>query len=150
MSPERAGSVPAFPLVDMCFSGKYSKAEVKKMLVGKGGAVAHLATNDFREIVSRAEAGDIECATFLKAFCISVAKYIGAVATVVCGKVDAVVLTGGIAYSRYITSAITEMVQFIAPVEVYAGENELESLAENGYGILAGEFDVKYYHPDKF
>ena len=145
MSPERAGSVPAFPLVDMCFSGKYSKAEIKKMLVGKGGAVAHLGTNDFREITSRAEAGDQACQTFLKAFCISVAKYIGAVATVVCGKVDAVVLTGGIAYSKQISSAITDMVKFIAPVEVYPGENELESLAENGYGILAGEFEVAYY-----
>lgn len=145
MSPERAGSVPAFPLVEMCFSGKYTKAEIKKMLVGKGGAVAHLGTNDFREITARAEAGDDSCKTFLKAFCISVAKYVGAVATVVCGKVDAVVLTGGIAYSKYITEAISEMVQFIAPVEVYPGENELESLAENGYGILAGEFEVAYY-----
>lgn len=145
MSPERAGSVPAFPLVEMCFSGKYTKAEIKKMLVGKGGAVAHLGTNDFREITARAEAGDDACKTFLKAFCISVAKYVGAVATVVCGKVDAVVLTGGIAYSKYITEAISGMVQFIAPVEVYPGENELESLAENGYGILAGEFEVAYY-----
>ena len=145
MSPERAGSVPAFPLVEMCFSGKYSKAEIKKMLVGKGGAVAHLGTNDFREITARAEAGDEACKTFLKAFCISVAKYIGSVATVVCGKVDAIVLTGGIAYSKPITAAITEMVQFIAPVEVYPGENELESLAENGYGILAGDFEVKEY-----
>ena len=66
-------------------------------------------------------------------------------ATVVSGKVDAIVLTGGIAYSKPITAAIAEMVQFIAPVEVYAGENELESLAENGYGILAGEFEVKTY-----
>ena len=146
MSPERAGSVPAFPLVDLCFSGEYTKAEIKKMLVGKGGAVAHLATNDFRQIISRAEAGDESCAKFLKAFCVSVAKYIGAEATVVGGKVDAIVLTGGIAYSSYIANAITEMVQFIAPVEVYGGENELESLAENGYGILAGEFDVKYFH----
>lgn len=145
MSPERAGSVPAFPLVEMCFSGKYSKAEIKKMLVGKGGSVAHLGTNDFREITAKAEAGDEVCKTFLKAFCISVAKYVGAVATVVCGKVDAIVLTGGIAYSKYITEAISEMVQFIAPVEVYPGENELESLAENGYGILAGEFEVAYY-----
>ena len=145
MSPERAGSVPAFPLVDLCFSGEYSKAEIKKMLVGKGGAVAHLGTNDFREITSRAESGDEACANFLKAFCVSVAKYIGAVATVVCGKVDAIVLTGGIAHGKAVTSAITEMVQFIAPVEVYAGENELESLAENGYGILAGEFEVKHY-----
>lgn len=145
MSPERAGSVPAFPLVEMCFSGKYSKAEIKKMLVGKGGAVAHLGTNDFREITAKAESGDEACKTFLKAFCISVAKYIGAVATVVCGKVDAIVLTGGIAYAKQVTEAITEMVQFIAPVEVYPGENELESLAENGYGILAGEFEVAYY-----
>ena len=145
MSPERAGSVPAFPRVEMCFSGKYSKAEIKKMLVGKGGAVAHLGTNDFREITAKAEAGDEACKTFLKAFCISVAKYVGAVATVVCGKVDAIVLTGGIAYSKQVSDAVTEMVQFIAPVEVYPGENELESLAENGYGILAGEFEVAYY-----
>jgi butyrate kinase len=116
------------------------------MLVGKGGAVAHLGTNDFREITARAEAGDEACKTFLKAFCISVAKYIGSVSTVVCGKVDAIVLTGGIAYSKPVASAITEMVEFIAPVEVYPGENELESLAENGYGILAGEFEVKEYH----
>ena len=145
MSPERAGSVPAFPLVEMCFSGQYTKAEIKKMLVGKGGAVAHLGTNDFREIVVKAEAGEKVYSDFLKAFCISVAKYIGSMATVVCGKVDAIILTGGIAYSKPITSAIAEMVQFIAPVEVYAGENELESLAENGYGILDGEFEVKTY-----
>lgn len=144
-SPERAGSVPAFPLIEMCFSGKYSKAEIKKMLVGKGGAVAHLGTNDFRGIVTRAESGDQDCARFLKAFCISVAKYIGAMATVVSGKVDAIVLTGGIAYSNYITAEIASMVQFIAPVEVYGGENELESLAENGYGILSGEFEINCY-----
>ena len=150
MSPERAGSVPAFPLVDLCFSGQYSKAEIKKMLVGKGGAVGHLGTNDFREITARAEAGEEECATFLKGFCVSVAKYIGSLATVVGGKVDAIILTGGIAHSKPIVDDIIDRVGFIAPVEVYAGENELESLAENGYGILAGEFDIKYYHPDHF
>lgn len=149
-SPERAGSVPAFPLVDMCFSGIYSKAEIKKMLVGKGGAVAHLGTNDFREVSARAEAGDEAAALFLKAFCISVAKYIGSMAAVVSGKVDAIVLTGGIAHNKYIVEQITGRVGFIAPVEVYPGENEIESLAENGYGILAGEFDIKYYHPDRF
>ena len=145
MSPERAGSVPAFPLVEMCFSGKYTKAEIKKMLVGKGGAVGHLGTNDFRDVVAGAEKGDPAYAEFLKAFCISVAKYIGAMACVVGGKVDAIVLTGGIAHGKVITSQITEMVQFIAPVEVYPGENELESLSENGYGVLAGEFEVKTY-----
>ena len=118
------------------------------MLVGKGGAVAHLGTNDFREITTRAQAGDKECETFLKAFCVSVAKYIGSMAAVVSGKVDAIVLTGGIAYSKYISSQIASMVEFIAPVEVYGGENELESLAENGYGILAGEFEVNYYQPN--
>ena len=145
MSPERAGSVPAFPLVEMCFSGQYTKAEIKKMLVGKGGSVGHLGTNDFRDVVAGANAGDPACAEFLKAFCISVAKYIGAMAAVVAGKVDAIVLTGGIAHGQSITQPIAEMVQFIAPVEVYPGENELESLAENGYGVLAGEFEVKTY-----
>ncbi len=150
VSPERAGSVPGFPLVEMCFSGKYTKDEIKKRLVGKGGAVAYFGTNDIREVAARAEAGEEACATFLKGFCVSVAKYVGALATVVEGKVDAIILTGGIAYSKVITEDIMKRVGFIAPVEVYAGENELESLAENGYGILAGEFDIKYYHPDHF
>ncbi len=150
ISPERAGSVPGFPLVEMCFSGKYTKDEIKKKLVGKGGSVGYFGTNDFREVGARAEAGDEACATFLKGFCVSVAKYVGALATVVGGKVDAIILTGGIAHSKAIVADITECVGFIAPVVVYAGENELESLAENGYGILAGEFDIKYYHPDHF
>ncbi len=150
ISPERAGSVPAFPLVEKCFSGQWTEAQIKKRLVGRGGAVAYFGTNDFRELTSRAEAGDEACATFLKGYCISVAKYIAALATVVCGKIDAIILTGGIAYSKPIVEDIKERVGFIAPVEIYAGENELESLAENGYGVLAGEFDIKYYHPDHF
>ena len=145
ISPERAGSVPGFPLVEMCFSGKYTKDEVKKKLVGKGGAVAYFGTNDMREIAAKADAGDEACSVFLKGFAVSVAKYIGSLATVVGGNVDAIVLTGGIAHSKAIVKDIIERVGFIAPVEVYAGENELESLAENGYGILAGEFEVRYY-----
>ena len=145
ISPERAGSVPGFPLVEMCFSGEYTKDQVKKKLVGRGGAVSYFGTNDFRELVAKAQAGDKECETFIKGYCISFAKYIGAVATVVCGKVDAIILTGGIAYSDMIANDIKERVSFIAPVEVYPGENELESLAENGYGILSGEFEIKEY-----
>ena len=136
--------------MEKCFSGQWTEAQIKKRLVGRGGAVAYFGTNDFRELTARAEAGDEACATFLKGYCISVAKYIAALATVVCGKVDAIILTGGIAYSKPIVADIKERVGFIAPVEIYAGENELESLAENGYGILAGEFDIKYYHPDHF
>ena len=145
ISPERAGSVPGFPLVEMWFSGKYTKDEIKKKLVGKGGAVAYFGTNDIREVRARANAGDQKCDVFLKGFAVSVAKYIGSLATVVGGKVDAIVLTGGIANDKMIVEDIKERVGFIAPVEVYAGENELESLAENGYGILAGEFEIKYY-----
>jgi butyrate kinase len=145
ISPERAGTVPGFPLVEMCFSGQYTKAEIKKKLVGKGGAVAYFGTNDIREVIARAKDGDEACATFLKGFCVSVAKYIGALATVVGGKVDAIVLTGGIAHSADITKDIASRVSFIAPVEVYPGENELESLAENGYNILAGEEEIKEY-----
>ena len=150
ISPERAGTVPGFPLVEMCFSGEYTKDQIKKKLVGRGGAVAYFGTNDFREILARAEAGEEACAVFTKGFCISVAKYIASLATVVAGKVDAIVLTGGIAHSKVITTEIADRVKFIAPVEIYAGENELESLAENGYGILAGEFEIKTYHRDRF
>ena len=150
ISPERAGSVPAFPFVEMCFSGKYTENEVKKKLVGRGGAVAYFGVNDFRVLVSRAEAGDVECENFIKGYCISVAKYVAALSTVVYGQVDAIILTGGISYSRYITEDITARVGFIAPVEIYPGENELESLAENGYGILAGEFEINHYHQDRF
>ena len=145
ISPERAGSVPGFPLVDMCFSGEYTKAEIKKKLVGKGGAVAYFGTNDIREVIARAQGGEQACETFLKGFCVSVAKYIGALATVVGGKVDAIVLTGGIAHSKDITAEIAQRVSFIAPVEVYPGENELESLAENGYNILSGEEEIKEF-----
>ena len=150
ISPERAGNVPGFPLVDKCFSGNWTAAQIKKRLVGRGGAVAYFGVNDFRELIARADAGDNEVDTFLKGYCISFAKYIAGLATVVSGKVDAIILTGGIAYSERITRDIAERVSFIAPVEVYPGENELESLAENGYGILAGEFDIRYYHPDHF
>ena len=150
ISPERAGNVPGFPLVEKCFSGEFTEDQIKKRLVGRGGAVAYFGTNDFRELTARAEAGDKEVETFLKGYCISFAKYIASLATVVYGKVDAIVLTGGIAYSEKITREISERVSFIAPVVVYPGENELESLAENGYGILAGEFDINYYHPDHF
>lgn len=149
ISAERAGTVPGFPLVEMCFSGKYTKEQIKKRLVGRGGAVAWFGTNDFKEITSRAEADpDGREALFVKGYCLSVAKYIAALTTDVYGKVDAIILTGGIAYSKMITSEITSRVDFLAPVVVYPGENELDSLAENGYGILSGEFEVKTYDPN--
>ncbi len=145
ISAERAGSVPGFPLVEMCFSGKYTKDEVKKRLVGKGGAVAWFGTNDFREIAARADAGDRVAANFIEGYCLSVAKYIAALSTDLCGRIDAIILTGGVANNRAMMEKITRRVKFIAPVSVYPGENELESLADNGYRVLSGEFKVKTY-----
>lgn len=147
MSTERAGTVPAFPLVEMCFSGKYTKEEVKKKLVGSGGAVAYFGTNDFKSIVARADAGDESVKLFLEGFCLSIAKYIASLAADVCGKVDVIILTGGIAWNQALMEKIIRRVSFIAPVEVFPGGNEMDSLAENGYGVLSGEMEVKYYDP---
>ena len=149
LSTERAGTVPAFPLVEMCFSGEYTKDQIKKKLVGNGGAVAYYGTNDFRTIVADAAAGDEGKALFIEGFCLSVSKYIAGLSTDVCGKVDAIILTGGIAYSKEMMEKITRRVSFIAPVVVYPGENELDSLAENGYGVLSGDFEIKVYNPNK-
>ena len=148
ITPERAGCCPPYPLIDMCFSGEYTKQEIKRKLIGKGGAVAYFGTNDMRVIVSKAKEGDPEYVVFMKAFVLNIAKYIVAQAAVVDGKVDAIILTGGVAYSKDITDAITRKVSWVAPVCVYPGENELESLAENGYIILAGDTKIHTYCKD--
>ena len=149
ITPERAGCCPPYPLIDMCFSGKYTKNEIKKKLIGKGGAVAYFGTNDMREIVKRANEGQPEYALFLKAFVLNIAKYIVSQGAVVNGKVDVIILTGGVAYSKDITDAIADKVNWLAPVKVYPGENELESLAENGYIILAGQTKIHTYNKDR-
>ena len=147
LSTERAGTVPAFPLIEMCFSGKYTKDEIKKKLVGHGGAVAYFGTNDFKAVVAKAEAGDRETRLFLDGFCLSIAKNIASLAADVCGKVDVIILTGGIAHNGKLMEEISRRVSFIAPVAVYPGGNEMDSLAENGYAVLSGEAEVKYYDP---
>ena len=149
ITPERAGCCPPYPLIDMCFSGKYTKQEIKRKLIGRGGAVAYFGTNDMRVIVQRAKEGIPEYVVFMKAFVLNIAKYIVAQAAVVDGKVDVIILTGGVAYSKDITDAITRKVDWVAPVRVYPGENELQSLAENGYIILAGETKIHTYDKDR-
>ena len=148
ITPERAGCCPPYPLIDMCFSGKYTKQEIKKKLIGQGGAVAYFGTNDMREVVQRAKEGREEYVVFMKAFVLNIAKYIVAQGALVEGKVDVIILTGGVAYSQDITDAITKKVSWLAPVVVYPGENELASLAENGYIILAGETKIHTYNKD--
>lgn len=144
-SPERSGGLPTGALVELCYSGK-SKAEVKKMLKGEGGVVAYLGTNDMLEVENKAIADpNSEYAMVQNAMCYQIAKEIGAMAAVMKGKVDAILLTGGIAYGKPITNYICEMVEFIAPVKVYPGEDEMRALAMNGLMVLRGETTPKVY-----
>lgn len=145
IAPERAGSLPAGSLVELCFSGKYTKAEVKKMLCGKGGVVDLLGTNSMIEVRERAAAGDEEASLVLEAMCYSIAKNIGAMAAALDGKVDAVILTGGLAYSEVLTDKIAHRISFIAPIEIYPGEDEMLALAESGLAVLRGEREAKIY-----
>lgn len=145
---ERAGTCPAFPLVEMCFSGKYTEAEVKMRLMGHGGAVAYFGTADPAEIISRAESGDRDARLFLDAYCLNVAKSIASEAAVEGGKIDAVILTGNCAAFAPITEGITRRVSFIAPVVNYPGEHNVAALAENGYAVLSGEALVHSYSAD--
>jgi butyrate kinase len=144
-SPERSGGVPVGSLVELCYSGKFTLAEMKKKITGRGGMVAYLNTNDFIEIEKKALGGDKEYKLIFDAFIYQVAKEIGKNAAVLSGKVDAVILTGGIAYSKPVVAGITEMVSFISPVVVYPGEDELLALAQGGMRVLKGEENAKTY-----
>lgn len=144
-SPERSGGVPVGDLVKLCFSGKYSEAEIKKMITGKGGIVAYLGTNDAKAVDERAAAGDAEAKLIYDAMGYQVAKEIGKCAAVLSGKVDAIILTGGIAYSKNLVSYIKERVEFISQVVVYPGEDEILALAEGGLRVLRGEEAAKEY-----
>ena len=138
-SPERSGYLPAYDLAKVCFSGDYSFDEVKRMINGDGGLVAHLGTNSFQEVAQKMREGDVKVALVLEAFLYNVAKAIGAAAVVFSGKVDAILITGGIAYNTDLMEHIAERVRFIAPVKIYPGEDEMFALAENGYRVLIGE-----------
>lgn len=144
-SPERAGTLPAGPLIDLCYSGRFTREELKKRISGHAGLAAHLGTTDVPTIVSRIAEGDRHAELVLNAMVYQTAKSIGAAATVLCGCVDAILLTGGIAHSDYVVSRLTERVSFLAPVHVYPGEDELEALALNALGALRGELKIQEY-----
>lgn len=145
-SPERSGSLPVGDLVKLCYSGKYTYDEIKKLINGKGGFVAHLNTNDARAVAKAMNDGDKRAELILKAMAYQVAKEIGKCAAVLYGKVEAIILTGGIAYGKEIVELITERVKFIAPVVVYPGEDELLALAQGGIRVLSGEEKAKDYN----
>ncbi len=143
-SPERAGSLPTDAIMDLCFSGKYTKAELKKMFVGRGGLVAYTGSTDMRDLLKMAET-DKKVAEVVDAFHYQIGKEIGAMAAAMKGKVDQIILTGGIAYGKDTTDALTEMVGWIAPITVYPGEDELLALAQAALRVLNGEEEVQEY-----
>lgn len=144
-SPERSGGVPAGALIKMCFSGKYTEAEVKKKITGEGGLVAYLDTNDMRDVLKASAEGDEKAKLIYDAFIYQVSKDVGAMATVLKGNVEAIVLTGGIAYSDVVVNSIKERVSFIAPLVVYGGEDEMLALAQGALRVLNGEEEAKEY-----
>lgn len=144
-SPERAGSVPCLELVDMCYSGYYTRADMKKKIRGRGGMYAHLGTSDCREIEKMIQEGDEHAAMIFHAQAYQIAKGIGLMAIVTKGKNDAIILTGGVSYSKMMTDMVAEYVQFIAPVVVMPGEHEMEALVQGGLRILNGEETARTY-----
>lgn len=144
-SPERSGKLTAEEVVDVCFSGKYTEKEVRRMLCGAGGMVALLGTNNLIEILERCDQGDARASLIVDAFCYNVAKEIGSMATVLSGRVDAILLTGGIAHSQRICESVTQRVSFIAPVALFPGEDEMRALAENALRVLRGEQQPRLY-----
>ncbi|MCH1958971.1 MULTISPECIES: butyrate kinase [Romboutsia] len=144
-SPERSGGLPVGDLVKMCFSGKYTQDEIKKKIKGNGGLVGYLNTNDGREVESRIEAGDEKAKLVYEAMAYQVSKEIGSCASVLKGNVDAILLTGGIAYSKMFTGMIKERVNFISDVKVYPGEDEMIALAQGGLRVLNKEEEPKNY-----
>jgi butyrate kinase len=145
IAPERAGSLPAWDLVCLVLDSGYTKDQMKKMLAGKGGVVAYLGTNDMRDVEERIKAGDEKAAEVLGAVAYTVSKEIAARAAVLEGKVDAVVLTGGLAYDELFVEWVTQRVKFIAPVKCYPGENEMESLVEGALRVLKQEETAQEY-----
>ena len=147
-SPERAGRVSCGCLIDLCYSGQYDYHTMRKMLRGKGGLLACLGTSSGIEVEGRINNGDAEARLVYEAMAYQIAKGIGELATVLCGNIDAIILTGGLAHSKMLTGWITERVKFIAPVELGPGENELESLALGGLRVLRGEEAAHEYDLD--
>ncbi len=144
-APERSGSLPLHFIVDLCYSGKYTKREIRKKIRGGGGLKAHFGTSDCREVEAMIASGDQRAKLVYEAMGYQIAKGIGNLCTVFDGPIDAIILTGGVAYSKMITDMVIKRVSFIAPVVLYPGENEMESLTLGALRILRGEEEAKEY-----
>ncbi|GFN36498.1 butyrate kinase [Tepidimicrobium xylanilyticum] len=144
-SPERSGGLPVGDLIKLCYSGKYTYEDMRSMIVGKGGMVSYLNTNNAMEVCERIKAGDDYAKSIYYAMAYQIAKEIGSCAAVLKGKVDGILLTGGIAHDKMFTGWIEERVSFISKVFIYPGEDELTALAEGGLRVLRGEEVAKEY-----
>ena len=144
-SPERAGAVPSGALIKMCFSGQYTEKEVYKKIVGNGGFNAYVGTNDMRDVEKMVQDGDKKAAEVREAFIMQVSKNIGSMACVLKGKVDQIIITGGIAYDKVVVAGLTERAGFIAPITVYPGEDELLALAQGALRVMNGEEKAMEY-----
>lgn len=144
-SPERAGAVPSGALIKMCFSGKFTEKEVYKKIVGNGGFNAYLGTNDMRDVEKMAADGDEKAARLRDAFIQQVAKDIGSMACVLNGKIDQIIVTGGIAYDKGVVSGLKEKCEWMAPFTVYPGEDELLALAQGAIRVMTGEEKAMEY-----
>ncbi len=142
-TPERAGSLPTLDLIDLAFAGGMDKKQIQKRLVGEGGLYAYLKTRDVRKVERMVSDGDEKARLILDAMAYQVAKEIGAMCVVLKGAVDGIILTGGMAHSEMVTGAIREWVEFLAPVFVFPGEDEMTALAEGGLRVFLKEEEVK-------
>jgi butyrate kinase len=145
LSPERSGTLPIGDLIKLCFDGKYNIQELKKMVNGEGGYVAYFGTNDSYQIELQAKDGNEKAMLVQDALAYQVSKYIGSAATVLKGKVDAIILTGGLAHNKTITGYISEHTNFIAPVFIFPGEDEMRALALNALMVLNNEITCLEY-----
>ena len=144
-TPERSGGAPLWQFTDLCFSGKYIYAEIRKMIMGRGGLLAYLGISDVKKIDKKIDKGDKKAKFFLETMAYQIAKEIGAMATVLKGKVDTIILTGGIAFNKRICAWIKERVGFIAKVIIYPGEMEMQALAQGVVEALNSLSPIKTY-----
>ncbi len=144
-SPERAGAVPSGALIKMCFSGQYTEKEVYKKIVGGGGFNAYCGTNDMRDVEKMADEGDAHAIEVREAFILQMAKDIGSMACVLSGKIDQIIVTGGIAYDKAVVAGLKARCEWMAPFTVYPGEDELLALTQGALRVMNGEEAAKEY-----
>ncbi|MFW5855788.1 MAG: butyrate kinase [Bacillota bacterium] len=144
-SPNRSGGLPTLDLFELCYSDKFKYNELKKKLVGNGGVMAYLGTNDMEEVEEKVKNGDEKARLVFDSMVYQTGKEIGSLAPIVNGNIDVIILTGGIAYSEYFTERVSNMVKYIAPVKIYPGEEELAALASGAFRVLSGKEEAKVY-----